>query len=162
MYWSVNRIVLHTGVAEAAQITQAHIEEALEAIRRFGERPDLHQFYGTPDDYRQGAAKRWITHLHQLQVVLFHRGQVAIQPRKIMPATPGRMPPRMQAVADRWLTTRRLTDRPSTVVKLELAVRRFGEWIGEHDPAIQTFADVNREHCLRFLQALAEKPSEKT
>ena len=68
MYWSVNRIVLHTGVAEAAQITQAHIEEALEAIRRFGERPDLHQFYGTPDDYRQGAAKRWITHLHQLQV----------------------------------------------------------------------------------------------
>ena len=35
MYWSVNRIVLHTGITEAAQITQAHIEEALEAIRRF-------------------------------------------------------------------------------------------------------------------------------
>jgi hypothetical protein len=166
MYWSVNRIVLHTGVTEAAHITQAHREEILEAIRRFGERPDLHRFYGTRDDYRRGAAKRWVTHLHQLQVVLFHRGQLAIQPRKIMPtyAPPGRMPPRMlmQAVADRWLSARRLTDRPSTVVKLELAVRRFGEWIGEHDPAIQTFADVNRDHCLGFLQALAENPSERT
>jgi len=164
MYWSVNRIVLHTGVTEAAEITQAHIEEALEAIRRFGERPDLHQFYGTPDDYRQGAAKRWVTHLHQLQVVLFHRGQVAIQPRKIMPtyAPPARMPLRMQAAADRWLSARRLTDRPSTVVKLELAVRRFGEWLAEHEPAIETFADVNRDHCLGFLQALAEKPSERT
>jgi integrase len=164
MYWSVNRIVLHTGVTEAAQITQAHIEEALEAIRRFGERPDLHQFYGTPEDYRLGAAKRWITHLHQLQIVLFHRGQVAIQPRKIMPAyaLPTRMPLRMQAVADRWLSARRLTDRPSTVVKLELAVRRFGEWLADHDPTVQTFADVNRDHCLGFLQALAEKATEKT
>jgi len=164
MYWSVNRMVLHTGVTEAAEITQAHIEEALEAIRRFGERPDLHQFYGTPDDYRQGAAKRWVTHLHQLQVVLFHRGQVAIQPRKIMPtyAPPARMPLRMQAVADRWLSARRLTDRPSTVVKLELAVRRFGEWLAEHEPAIENFADINRDHCLGFLQALAEKPSERT
>jgi len=164
MYWSVNRIVLHTGVAKAAHITHDHIEEALEAIRRFGERPDLHQFYGTPDDYRQGAAKRWVTHLHQLQVVLFHRGQVATQPRKVMPsyAPPGMLPPRMQAVTDRWLSARRLTDRPVTVVKLELAVRRFGEWLAEHDPTIQTFADVNREHCLGFLHALAEEPTEKT
>jgi len=164
MYWSVNRIVLHTGVAKAAHITHDHIEEALEAIRRFGERPDLHQFYGTPDDYRQGAAKRWVTHLHQLQVVLFHRGQVATQPRKVMPsyAPPGMLPPRMQAVTDRWLSARRLTDRPVTVVKLELAVRGFGEWLAEHDPTIQTFADVNREHCLGFLHALAEEPTEKT
>jgi integrase len=164
MYWSMNRIVLHTGVINAAHITQDHIEEALEAVRRFGERPDLHQFYGTPDDYRRGAAKRWVTHLHQLQVVLFHRGQVAIQPRKVMPnyAPSSCMPPRMQAAADRWLAARRLTDRPSTVAKLELAIRRFGEWIGEHDPSIRTFAEVNREHCLGFLQALAEQPTEKT
>jgi integrase len=72
------------------------------------------------------------------------------------------MPPRMQAVVERWLAARRLTDRPSTVVKLELAVRRFGAWLGEHAPTIETFADVNREHCLGFLSALAEEPTERT
>ena len=40
----------------------------------------------------------------------------------------------MQVVADKWLAARRLTDAPSTVEKLEIAVRKFGEWLAEHRP----------------------------
>jgi len=80
MRWTVGRIALHTGIEHASEITQDHITEALEAVRLFSERDDLHVFYPSAQNYRDNAAKQWITHLHQLQVVLFHRGQIATQP----------------------------------------------------------------------------------
>ncbi len=63
------------------------------------------------------TGEQWITHLHQLQVVLFHRGQLATQPRKHMPSwkPPMAMPPKMLAAAQKWLAARKLTDAPSTV-----------------------------------------------
>lgn len=164
MRWTVGRIALHSGIRHASEITDDHITEALEAVRRFSERDDLHFFYPSAQNYRDNASKQWITHLHQLQVVLFHRGQVTTQPRKLMPSwkPPLVLPPRMQVVADKWLAARRLTDAPATVVKLELAVRRFGEWLGEHHPDVVTYADVTRDHCLAWLQDLAESPTERT
>lgn len=88
--------------------------------------------------------------------MLFHRGQVSTQPRKLMPAwkPASALPPRMQAVADKWLAARRLTDRPATVDKLELATRRFGEWLSRHHPEVDSFAQVTREHCLGWIQSL--------
>lgn len=164
MHWSVSRIALHTGVLDVAAISNDHIAEALEAIRLFAERPDLQRFYHSSQRYRHGAAKNWITHLHQLQVVLYHRGQVAEQPRKLMPGwkPPLVLPPRMQAAAEKWLAARRLTDRPATVEKLELAIRRFGDWLGEHHPEIESFADVTRDHCLAWLEHIAKEPTERT
>jgi integrase len=133
----------------------------LQAIREFTDRPDLTCFYPSPELYRANAVKQWVTHLHQLQVVLFHRGQVATEPRKKMPAWKPdfTMPPRMQTVVDRWLDARRLTDRPNTVYKLELSVRRFGQWLAREHPDIDTFAEVTRDHVLGFLQALVTEPS---
>ena len=84
--WTVSRIALHTGVLDVTEITNDHIVEALQAIRLFAELRDLEWFYPSPQNYRDNAAKKWITHLHQLQVVLFHRGQIAKQPRKLMPS----------------------------------------------------------------------------
>lgn len=147
-----------------SRITNEHIVELLEAVRLFTDRPDLHYFYPSRERYRANAVKLWVTHLHQLQVVLFHRSQVAIQPRKLMPgwAPPLELPPRMQAVAEKWLAARRLTDRPSTVQKLELALRRLGEWLAAHHPEIDSYAEVTREHCLAWIQHLAETPTERT
>lgn len=68
----------------------------------------------------------------------------------------------MQVVAEKWLAARRLTDRPSTVDKLELAIRRFGEWLGEHHPDVVSWADVTRDHCLGWLGHIAEEPTGKT
>jgi integrase len=164
MRWAVGRIALHTGIQHTSQITDDHITEALEAVRLFSERDDLHHFYPSAQGFLDHAAKQWITHLHQLQVVLFHRGQVATQPRKLMPSwkPPLVLPPRMQAVADKWLAARRLTDAPATVEKLEIAVRRFGEWLAEHHPGIVAYADVTRDHCLAWAESLAEDPTGKT
>lgn len=164
MRWTVGRLALHTGIQQAGQITDDHITEALDAIRLFSERADLEFFYPSPQGFLNNAAKQWITHLHQLQVVLFHRGQVATQPRKLMPSwkPPLELPPRMQAVADKWLAARRLTDAPVTVEKLELAVRRFGDWLGEHHPEVVSYLDVTRDHCLAWAEHLAEAPTEKT
>jgi integrase len=164
MRWTVGRIALHTGIQHASEITDDHITEALGAVRLFSERDDLDHFYPSAQNFLDNAAKQWITHLHQLQVVLFHRGQVATQPRKLMPSwkPPLVLPPRMQAVADKWLAARRLTDAPATVEKLEIAVRRFGEWLAEHHPAIVSYAEVTRDHCLAWAESLAEAPAEKT
>ena len=164
MRWTVGRIALHTGIQHASEITDDHITVALGAVRLFSERDDLDHFYPSAQDFLDNAAKQWITHLHQLQVVLFHRGQVATQPRKLMPSwkPPLVLPPRMQAVADKWLAARRLTDAPATVEKLEIAVRRFGEGLAEHHPAIVSYAEVTRDHCLAWAESLAEAPAEKT
>ncbi len=161
MHWAVSRIALHTGIFDVTAITDDHITQALAAIRDFADHPDLERFYPSPQRYRDGAAKNWITHLHQLQVVLFHRGQVATEPRKHMPAWKPdfTMPPRMQAIVDRWLAARRLTDRPNTVYKLELSMRRLGQWLAREHPDIDTFADVSRDHVLGFLQAAAVESS---
>jgi hypothetical protein len=103
-------------------------------------------------------------HLHQLQVTLFHRGQVATQPRKLMPSwnPPLLLPPQMHTVADKWLDAQRLTDAPATVKKLEIAIRRFGDWLAEHHPGNVSFADVTRDHCLAWAESLAEAPTDKT
>ncbi|MFI6744111.1 hypothetical protein ACIBI9_65585 [Nonomuraea sp. NPDC050451] len=138
MRWTVGRIALHTGIQHASQITDDHITEALQAVRLFSERADLHHFYPPTKNFLDHAANQWITHLHQLQVVLFHRGQVGTQPRKLMPSwkPPSVLPPRMQAVADKWLA--------------------------EHHPEIVSYADVTRDHCLAWAESLAETPTEKT
>ena len=164
MRWTVGRIALNTGILHASEITEDHITEALEAVRLFSERDDLHFFYPSQQNYRDNASKQWITHLHQLQVVLFHRGQIATQPRKLMPSWKPLLvlPPRMQAVADKWLAARRLTDARSTVEKLELTIRKFGEWLAGHHPEIVSYADVTRDHCLAWAQDLTESPAETT
>lgn len=164
MNWTVSRIALHAGLLRAEHITEEHVAGALEAVRLFSEREDLHRFYPSVQNYRDNASKQWVTHLHQLQVVLFPRGQVATQPGKLMPSwkPPMELPPRMLAVAQKWLAARKLTDAPSTVDKLELAVRVFGNWLGENHPGITTFADVTRDHCLGWIGHIAEAPAERT
>jgi integrase len=164
MRWTAGRIALHTGIRHASEITEEHITEALEAVRLFSERADLRFFYPSQQNYRDNASKQWITHLHQLQVVLVHRGQIATQPRKLMPSWKPTLdlPPRMQDVAGKWLAARRLTDAPSTVEKLELTVREFGDWLARHHLEVVSYADVTRDHCLAWAQDLTENPAETT
>src|SRR5712691_1554701 len=164
MTWTVARIALRTGVLHADGITEDHINEALEAVRLFSERDDLRFFYPSAQKYRDNAQKLWVTHLHQLHVVLFHRGRVPTRPRKKMPdrKPPLALPPRMQAVAQKWLAARRLTDAPSTTEQLELAVRNFGDWLAEHYPGIVSWTEVTRDHCLEWIEYLAGTPSKAT
>ncbi|WP_448207482.1 tyrosine-type recombinase/integrase [Azospirillum sp. sgz302134] len=160
MHWAVGRIALHTGLRDPGAFRAEHVEDLLAAVRRFGERPDIGAFYGSAECYRVSPSKAWITHLHQLQLVLFHRGQVHEQPRKVMPlyAAQPSVRPEMQAVVDRWLAVRRVTDRPATVYRLGLGLRRFLEWLAVAEPEIGSFAAVTRTHVLDFFAAMASQP----
>ena len=164
MRWCVGRIVLHTGLLDATQFGAEHIEQLREAIRRFAERPDLAEFYQSPERYRVSPSKNWITSVYHLQTVLYHRGQIAHAPRKVpppgMPRPP--LPPKMQRVVDRWLATRRLTDRAGTLSGLELALHRFSSWMLAQAPEITSFAQVEREHVLRYLHVLTTDPLPST
>jgi integrase len=164
MHWCVGRIAFHTSLLDVSEFCMAHLEELLGAIRRFGQRPDLPQFYTSPERYRISPSKHWITRVHQLHTILFHRGLITQEPCKQMPSYMVRptLPPKMQTVVDKWLTTRRLTDCPATVKRLERALRGFSTWLRSQYPDIESFASVDREHVLRYLTTLAKEPSTHT
>ncbi len=164
MQWTLGRIALHTGIRDPAQLRAEHVDELLAAVRCFGERPDVAEFYGSTASYRVSPSKAWITNLHQLGLVLYHRGQSHQRPRKYMPAYAVRPPPRpaMEVVVDRWLAVRRLTDRPITIHHLGLALRCFLDWLAIAEPDIDSFAQVTRDHVLGFLAAMAREPNPRT
>jgi len=113
--------------------------------------------YGSVDEYRKRLKQRKIS-LHQLQVVLYHRGQVNREPQRVVDGTARRVfvihQPRMQAVLARYLTTRSLTDQPATIKKLDLAIRQLVVWIEQSYPEMETFAHVTREHVLEYAAML--------
>lgn len=153
LQWSISRIFLHTGDFHVEHIGESDLAEFTEAIHRFGERQDIALFYGSAAQYRK-LAKTYLAFLYRLHVILYHRGQMAREP---VLAQPRRVyyplhKPRMEAVLARYLTARRLTDRPSTVKNFDLALRRFIRWIEQAHPAIETFAEVTRDHVLQFAE----------
>lgn len=162
--WTLGRIALHTGIRDPAQLRAEHVDELLAAVRDFGERPDIAQFYGSAARYRVSPSKAWITHLHQLGLVLYHRGQSHQRPRKHMPTYAVRPPPRpeMEAVVDRWLAVRRPTARPITIHHLGLGLRNFLDWLAIAEADITSFAQVTRDHVLGFLAAMARDPNPRT
>ena len=162
--WTLGRIALHTGIRDPARLRAEHVDELLAAVRGFGERLDIGEFYGSPARYRESPSKAWITHLHQLGLVLYHRGQSQRRPRKYMPAYAVRPPPRpeMEAVVDRWLAVRRPTSRPITIHHLGLGLRNFLDWLASAEPGISSFAQVTRDHALGHLAAMARDPNPRT
>lgn len=156
-HWLVHRILMHIGEPDVEQITDAQLQEFEQALDCFAERPDVDALYGSVDEYRKRLKSRKIS-LHQLQVVLYHRGQVNHEPQRVVHAQERRVfvihKPRMQEILARYLTARRLTDEPATVKKLDLAMRQFVDWIAQSYPEVETFAQVTREHVLEYAHML--------
>lgn len=162
--WALSRIFLHSGFQPIEQLTEVHCAELAEAVRQFGQRPDLTTFYASVDHYQQAARKSYLTALHLVHVVLYHRGQAKTEPRRIMPLYADREIgyPQMRAVVDRYLATRRLTGRPGTIKHFEMSLRRFMKWLAAAHPEITSWAMVNRDHILEFADALQMQPSRST
>lgn len=60
----------------------------------------------------------------------------------------------MQETLDRYLATRRLTDRIATVRGMENAVRQLIVWLEQTYPAVDSFTQVTRSMLLEYLQTL--------
>ena len=155
--WVVSRIFLHTGAWQVETITETACDELAAAVRAFGERTDIAYFHGSAEEYQRRARKSYLTAIHRLKVVLYHRGQAATEPWKIMPkyVEPSPGPPRMLASIARYLSARSLTSRPGTIVRLEVSFRRFMQWLSQAYPQIETFAEVTRDHLFEFAEWLS-------
>ena len=109
MRWVVSRLFLHMPFPQVERISEADLNEFVKALYLFGERPDVALFYSSPEQYFEYAHYSQ-ARLHRLHVVLYHRGQIKTEPpKKPPPVHPPTNKPRMQAVLDRYLATRRLT-----------------------------------------------------
>lgn len=67
----------------------------------------------------------------------------------------GRTPPAIRANFERFLADLAATRRPRTVATYQAVLRRFGDWLGAFDPAVQSVADVRRRHIEAYKQAVA-------
>src|SRR5258708_5771872 len=154
LQWAIGRIFLHEGIWQVDQIAEAHCDALAEAVRRFGERADIDLFHGSAELYRQRSRKSYLTAIHRLKVVLYHRGQATTEPWKLMPkyAEPPTGKPRMLAVMERYLTVRRLTSRPGTITKLEVGLRRFLRWLDRTYTDTETIAHVTSNPLVNFAE----------
>lgn len=163
LQWTVGRIFLHTAITSVEGIDTEVLAEFIEAVVLFGERPDVSLFYGSSERYRARRAY-YLSYLHVLQVVLYHRGQVTTEPRKSCLQEPRHpvLNPRMEAVIARYLAARRLTDQPSTVAGYEQDLHRFVSWLTQAHPDVETLAGVTREHITEYAEALTTTTSSRT
>jgi len=155
VYWAVSRLLLHSGNPSVGSIRSDHIDELVAAIYAFSERPDVRLFHAS------WKVTTLSTAAYKLKIVLYHRGQINEQPKKVYRtyATRPSRPPRMEAVVSRYLAAKRLTDRTATIARADLTLRKFMAWLANAAPEIVTFADVTRDHALGFIADMVEAPS---
>jgi len=156
LQWTVSRMFLHTSNPHVESIGDPQLTVLSEALCQFGERCDLALFVGPVEEYHKEITSRYQSHLHLLHVILYHRGQVSKEPRRFLKQSKPRpvIKPRMEAVVARYLTARGLTDRPGTLVGLDLALRQFIGWLAQAYPEVESFAEVTRQHLMEFAEAM--------
>jgi integrase len=162
--WALPRILLHGGHTDSRSIRAEDIEELRIAIREFLEREDLPEIHPLAAQNNDAFRKNWIMRANQLELLLFHRGQVDTQPTKFMRSIKDRepTPPTMQALVDRWLTACRASHRPASLKRFELALYRFMRWLMVQSPEMTDFAHVDRDVILEYMVSLTETPSPRT
>ena len=162
MRWAVSRLFLHIPAPQVERICETDLDEFARALFLFGKRSDVALFYGSTERYFENA-QYLQARLHRLHLVLYHRGQIETEPpQKESPVSPPTGKPLMQAVLDRYLATRRLTDQPATVKRFNTNIRKFICWIEQVHPTIEAFAHVTRDHMLEFAEFLAARPNSFT
>lgn len=151
----VARLYLYMPIPCVADIGEAALDELGQAMHALGARPDRDLFFGTPERYGE-AVRQCGSSLHLLHVVLYHRGQIATEPRTAQPRSAARalLKRRMATIVERYLATRRLTSRPRTVDGLTDSLQRFCLWLAREHPDVDSFAAVTRAQVLDYAAAL--------
>jgi integrase len=163
LHWGLVRIVLHRGDADVGSICEDDVAALEDAVQRFDRHPDVAKLHGSSGAFRCQAVQ-YLSQLHLLRVVLYHRGQLPSVPQKGYTSPRQRQagPAKMEAVLVRYLAARTLTDRPATVKNAETGIRRFMAWAKLACPGLDSFAQVTRSLVLEYSASLAEEPSART
>jgi site-specific recombinase XerD len=152
LQWAVSRVLLHLGSPHLHEIRATHLAEFEQAVARFGDRTDVPHFFGSRERYQQGIQEEYLTAIHLLQTVLYHQGQIHTEPYRITRQASFRLPvkPQMEAVATRYLALRGLTDQPGTIRTGKRALLKFINWLAETHPMIESWAEVSRDHVMKY------------
>jgi integrase len=163
LHWTLTRLFLHTPSLEITRIDSSAIDELDAAICAFALRSDVAQFYGSQERYRL-LRRHYRSYLQVLRVVLYHRGQIVTEPGRLrpIPSEPAVPQPRMEAIIQRYLGTRRVSSRPKTVQRFSLSLRTFAAWLTGAYPAMASFAELERAQVLAYIQALEQLVSPKS
>ncbi|TIQ41844.1 MAG: phage integrase family protein [Mesorhizobium sp.] len=93
-----------------------------------------------------------------LQLALYHQHLLSKPPRstRIRPRAL-QVKPRMEALIVRYADARAaMGARPSTVEKYRNSGRHLANWLWDHEPDMESFSEVEREHILTYAAALVE------
>ena len=99
--------------------------------------------------------------------VMFHAGLLPEPPhwpllrdcdRQVHEHAWAQIPAPMAATMHRFLAQRATIVRPSTLARDDRALRHFGLFLVEHDPALERIAQLRREHIEAFKAHLATRP----
>ena len=161
MSWAMSRIALHNAIGSIDDVRYEQIAELLDAIERFADRQDVGRFRTCP---AAELTRCWRINARQLQLLLYHRGQVGEYPplpsKRRQPPVSDR--PIMQAAIDRWIASRRLTLSGKTVDHQVVSLRHFMNHLTSAAPEVERFADLTREQALGFVSAMAEDARSQT
>lgn len=165
VHWTIARLVLHRGDADIDTLTAEDIDALRALLRRVAELPQIEQAL-IPQQLKT-ASKVWGTYAFQSGVALFHAGVIDRMPPRAetKPPQPLSTRPHVAAVMDRYVTERRLIDRPGTVMQINAAMRRLSIWIDQSRPDLASLAELDRSDLIEFLtwltdQRKALKPAE--
>ena len=151
LHWTLGRLFLHMGMLPVAAITDAHLATMMDALDTFALHPDAPTFYGTAARY-VAQISLYRASIGLLGMVLYHRGQVQAEPgrRTPLPVPPPPAKPRLQAVIDRYLRERLLTEEATSVAHNAQHSRRFTTWLDAAHPEVDSFAALTRDQVLAF------------
>jgi site-specific recombinase XerD len=164
LLWSVHRIFLHRGITQVELLTMDDLTECALALDHFRERADVMIFFGSVDHYDQRKRTLYQGSLQLLQNVLYHRGQIQVEPRRFGHGHPAHtiIKPRMETIIDRYLATRRVSNHPDTIRNIGRTLRHFAHWLGQTYPMLETFAELTRDQVLEYADALHTMKGERT
>jgi integrase/recombinase XerD len=116
---------------------------------------------------RPSSGRNIASIFHRLQLTLFHAGRLdnATRPAWRPPVSVTgwtAVAPGIAEAAQRYLSQITLSLRPSTVKHIEHDLREFATWLAGEDPAVATYADLNRRHVEQYKAWVAAKPARYT
>lgn len=163
--WTLNRLFLHLGTVQIEALNETHIDQFIEALERFRERPDVALFFGSTEQYTKQLYHDYLPCFQVPRTVLYHRGQAHTRPRGNTPRRSFSRPvlkPRMEAIVTRYLAIRQVPAHPDTIKNYKTTLYHFIAWIVQVHPELDTFADVTREHLIEYAEALNTMQGKRT
>jgi len=145
------RLALSLGSHDVGRLGEEALAGYALALTAFADQPEVAELFGSADAFA-ARSRLFAGHLHRLRVVLYHRGQLAQAPLLVKPRYAqrhvGSVP--MEAAVVRYLAARKLDARPSTLAKLEIALRRFMGFLAGLPTPVASWSAVTREDALGF------------